>query len=95
MQEGLTNIARYSGATTAKISLGKRRESVEFSISDNGIGIAEDKIFSKKSFGIISMKERAASLGGQLKIFREDDRFTVINLIFPLINKDKNDNSDL
>jgi PAS domain S-box-containing protein len=95
MQEGLTNIARYSGATTTKISLGKSRESVEFSISDNGIGIAEDKIFSKKSFGIISMKERAASLGGQLKIFREDDRFTVINLIFPLINKDKNDNSDL
>ena len=95
MQEGLTNIARYSGATTAKISLEKRKENVEFSISDNGIGIAEDKIFSKKSFGIISMKERAASLGGQLKIFREDDRFTVIKLVFPLKNKDKNDNSDL
>ena len=95
MQEALTNIARYSGATTAKISMGKRKENIEFSISDNGTGIAEDKIYSKKSFGIISMKERAASLGGQIKIFREDDRFTVVNLIFPLKNKIKNDNSDL
>ena len=95
MQEALTNIAKYSGASTAKISLGKRKGNIEFSISDNGIGIAEDKIFSKKSFGIISMKERAASLGGKIKIFREDDRFTVISLIFPLNIKDKNENSDL
>ena len=95
MQEGLTNIARYSGATTAKISLGKRGENIEFSVSDNGIGITEDKILSKKSFGLINMNERAASLGGRLKIFREDERFTVISLIFPLKNKSKDDNSDL
>jgi signal transduction histidine kinase len=95
MQEALTNIARYSEATTVKITLSRKGDNIDFSISDNGIGITEDKIYSKKSFGIISMKERAASLGGTLEIYREDNRFTVINLIFPLNNKGTNENSDL
>jgi PAS domain S-box-containing protein len=95
MQEALTNIARHSGATTVKIMLTRKGDNINFSISDNGIGITEDKINSKKSFGIISMKERSASLGGTFKISREDDHFTVINLIFPISNKVTNENSDL
>ncbi len=95
MQEALTNIARHSKATTVKIRLIKEGDNINLSISDNGIGITEDKINSKKSFGFISMKERATSLGGTLKISREDNHFTVIDLIFPLNNKVTNENSDL
>jgi signal transduction histidine kinase len=95
MQEALTNIARYAGATIVKIMLIKKGDNIDFSISDNGIGIAEDKVLSKNSFGIISMKERAASLGGTLKIYREDNRFTVIKLFFPLKNRGTDENSDL
>jgi len=95
MQEALTNIARYAEATSVKIVLSKKGDNIDFSISDNGIGIAEDKVLSKNSFGIISMKERAASLGGALKIYREDNRFTVVNLIIPFKNKGTNENSDL
>ena len=61
----------------------------------NGIGIAEDKIDKKKSFGIISMKERAASLGGSLKIYRTSDNLTVIGLIFPLNNNGIDENPNL
>jgi two-component system sensor histidine kinase UhpB len=95
MQEAFTNIARYSGATTAKIVLGKRGGNIEFSVSDNGTGLSDDKISSKKSFGIISMRERAASLGGTLKIFREDERFTVIHVVFPNNKNVSNENSDM
>jgi len=95
MQEALTNIARYSGATSVKIMLYKNGDNIDFSISDNGVGIPEDKLLSKNSFGIISMKERAASLGGTLEIYREDNRFTVINLIFPFKNRGTDENSDL
>jgi two-component system sensor histidine kinase UhpB len=95
MQEALTNVARYSKASIVKIMLSKSGENIDFSISDNGIGITEDKLLSNKSFGIISMKERAASLGGILKIYREDNRFTVINLVFPIENKETGENSDL
>lgn len=87
MQEALTNIARHSKANSVVIKLFKTRNKIEFSISDNGIGITEDNKYSTKSFGIINMKERAASLGGNLKIYREDERFTIISLVFPLSNK--------
>ena len=95
MQEALTNIARYSKASTVKIMLSRRDDDIDFLISDNGIGIPEEKLISQNSFGIISMKERAASLGGILKIYREDNRFTVINLIFPFNNKGNNENPDM
>jgi two-component system sensor histidine kinase UhpB len=95
MQEALTNIARHSGANSVKISLTRKGDYINFSVSDNGIGMTEEKINSKKSFGILSMKERSASLGGTFKIYREDNHFTVINLIFPLSNKVSNENTDL
>jgi len=89
MQESLTNIARHSKATRVIIGLRKSAESICFMISDNGIGIKEHEKISKKSFGIISMKERAASLGGTFDIFQEKGSGTVINLILPLSKNDK------
>ena len=64
MQESLTNISRYAKASRADISLSKSDDIVHFAISDNGIGISESHLKSKKSFGLIGMKERSASLGG-------------------------------
>ncbi len=95
LQEALTNVARHSGATTVVINLGKTKAGLGFSISDNGKGISEDKIYSKNSFGIINMIERAAVLGGTYKIYRKDDRFTVVSFVFPLSNKGTNENFNL
>ena len=86
MQESLTNIARHARATHVEVSLYENEESVHFRIADNGIGITGDEIKSKKSFGIMSMKERAASLGGSFEIYSENDNGTVIKLIL-LLNK--------
>jgi PAS domain S-box-containing protein len=84
MQEALTNIARHSNADEVGIRLFKNDNDLRFSISDNGIGITEDQVRSNNSFGIISMKERAASLGGKFEISGSKNQGTVINLIFPL-----------
>lgn len=85
MQESLTNIARHSKATRVEISLNIKNDTIYFSISDNGIGITENEINSRKSFGLIGMKERAASLGGTLKINQKNGKGTEIMLIFPII----------
>lgn len=84
MQESLTNIARHSQATRVQISLSKSDDLINFRISDDGVGIKENEIKSKKSFGIMGMKERAASLGGSLEIYNEIGLGTVVMLIIPL-----------
>lgn len=95
MQESLTNISRHSGATQVDIVLTKTIESINFRISDNGIGITENEINSKSSFGIMSMQERAVSLGGTFNIYTENDNGTIITLNLPLNNIYSNENSDL
>ena len=64
----------------------KKGEYLNLSIIDNGVGISETDLQSKKSFGIIIMKERAASLGGSFDIYRNNDQGTVIKLILPITN---------
>jgi PAS domain S-box-containing protein len=95
MQEALTNVARHSNATKVEIGLIQKGHNLCFSMSDNGIGITEGQLTSRKSFGIISMKERAGSLGGTFEISGGDDGGTLIQLIFPLNLKGKNENIDL
>lgn len=82
MQESLTNIARHSGANQIRISLSSMGDSNQFVVADNGVGISEDKIHSKNSFGIIGMRERAISMGGNFDIFT-DDFGTKIIISFP------------
>ncbi len=84
MQESLTNIARHSGASQVKISLFSSENLINFTISDNGIGIPDLKLSSKKSFGLIGMRERAITLGGTFRIFNESGKGTVVSLIFPI-----------
>lgn len=86
MQESLTNIARHAGATHIEILLHQNDDFIQFIISDNGVGITQDQIHSKKSFGIISMKERAASLGGTFEIDRGENFGSKIMITFPTIN---------
>jgi len=83
MQESLTNIARHSKATFVDIKFARTNGKIHFRISDNGIGITENEIKSKKSFGLIGMKERAASLGGTIEISYQKDVGTAILLTFP------------
>ncbi len=81
VQESLTNIARHSNATKAEISIGMADGTIELNISDNGKGITPEEIESKKSFGIMSMKERASSVGGSFNIYSEAGHGTSIKII--------------
>jgi len=87
MQESLTNIARHSKANRVEISFSNDNGIIHFKISDNGVGIREDGLNSKKSFGIIGIKERAIALSGSCKIYSKNGEGTVIHLTFPLNKK--------
>jgi len=84
IQESLTNISRHSGASRAYISLSKTENRINLRISDNGVGITDDDVKSKKSFGIISMKERVAFLSGTFDVYSEKGHGTVIKIVIPV-----------
>jgi PAS domain S-box-containing protein len=87
LQESLTNIARHSKANRVEISFSNDNGVIHFKISDNGVGIKEDGLNSKKSFGIIGIKERAISLSGSCSIYSKNGEGTVVHLTFPLNKK--------
>jgi len=95
MQESLTNIARHSGANRVDIRLKNNADTINFRISDNGHGITEEEINSKKSYGIIGIRERAISLGGRCDISGEKDKGMTIDLNFPINIKYANEGIDL
>ncbi len=90
VQESLTNIARHAKATHVEINISETDDCINLRITDNGIGINEEKLKSKDSFGIISMKERTALLGGTLNIYNKNNAGTEIMLILPINYKMEN-----
>ena len=78
-QEALANVARHSQATEARLALVYTADSVQLSVSDNGVGFdpqaaAEDGITPGPwgGFGLIGMRERVAVLGGSLAVTSHD-----------------------
>ncbi len=78
-QEALANVARHSQATEARLALVYMADSVQLSVSDNGVGFdpqaaAEDGITPGPwgGFGLIGMRERVAVLGGSLTVTSHD-----------------------
>jgi len=70
-QEGLNNILKHSRATKASLTLTSSGNTINAVIEDNGIGFLVDDVLSPlqtKSLGLISMRERVALIGGDLKI---------------------------
>jgi PAS domain S-box-containing protein len=84
LQEAMTNVARHSVATQAKIQLSSDRERLRLEVRDNGRGISEDRIASSASLGLVGMRERARSLGGDVEIRGATGRGTTVLLTIPL-----------
>jgi PAS domain S-box-containing protein len=67
VQEALTNIARHSGARSATVRVWAMPDDIEVEIEDQGAGFDPGQLRAHPhSVGLAGMRERAASLGGQL-----------------------------
>jgi PAS domain S-box-containing protein len=73
-QEALTNVVRHSQATKVGVVLreGERGpcgdETIVLEIRDNGRGITEEEILHPEALGLLGMKERVLTFGGELSI---------------------------
>lgn len=69
IQESLTNVRKHSGASRATVRLSHDGSRVRFSVTDNGHGFDVAATgFGRDGFGMYTMRDRIAMLGGSLAI---------------------------
>lgn len=84
VQESLTNVSRYAKASEVKIGVNFSSQDIDVSIADDGCGFDPGEILIKKTFGLLGMRERALTLGGDLMILSRPGRGTTIAVKVPL-----------
>jgi signal transduction histidine kinase len=82
LQESLTNVARHSGANEAWVRLRFTGHALELDVEDHGRGLPPG--LSGGGLGLVTMRERAALVGGTLEVSRRPEGGTLVQLRVPL-----------
>ncbi|HXF09747.1 MAG TPA: response regulator [Desulfuromonadaceae bacterium] len=88
-QETLTNIIRHANATRVDVRFMETGNSFVLEVRDNGRGISEAEINNTKSIGLLGMRERAALLGGEVRLRGEARKGTTVSVRIPKPGKNK------
>jgi nitrate/nitrite-specific signal transduction histidine kinase len=87
-QEALNNVVKHAAARQAKLTVLRQGAEVVLRIADNGQGFDPAEALadgtSRGNYGVISMRERAEALGGQLRIDSIIGEGTTITVMLPL-----------
>ena len=78
VQELLNNISKHAGATHILISLKQTRDTIQLHVSDNGIGIPDNK--RSGGFGLRGIEERVRALGGDWTLTTSGGTRIIVNL---------------
>jgi len=85
VQESLTNIARHANTKQAAVNLSYSLDTIDLEIIDLGAGFEpEFQISTSRGWGLIGIRERAESAGGNVTIRSKPGQGTTIQVIFPL-----------
>lgn len=84
LQESLTNVARHARASRVGIRLAVVDQGLTLEVTDDGVGIAPDRLDGTSSLGLVGMRERALACGGELCISGRTTLGTTVLLTIPL-----------
>jgi signal transduction histidine kinase len=82
--EAITNVVHHAQATKCRVEIALDEQDPKFlhlSIADNGVGLPANL---RAGVGILSMRERAAELGGKFEIQRQQNGGTTIYVVLPV-----------
>ena len=70
VQEALTNVARHAQATECNVRLTQLSDRLLVEVEDNGVGFIDDtdRPIVARGLGLVSVRERAARLGGTFNV---------------------------
>jgi len=88
VQEAVSNVIRHAGAGSVTIILGLRDGLVQLRIQDDGRGFdpgpASRDAVENQQLGLLGIRERAESLGGQFQIESGPEKGTVLQVTIPV-----------
>jgi signal transduction histidine kinase len=79
--EALTNVTKHANAASCTIRLTADGEALVVEVADDGSGIAAG---TPSGVGLVSLRERAAELGGKCEIECPESGGTVVRARLPL-----------
>jgi signal transduction histidine kinase/YHS domain-containing protein len=87
IQEGLSNVRRHAGATTAAVRVRFQPDALQVEVADDGHGIltsqTPDELAAQGHWGLLGLRERAARLGGTVDLVSESGRGTRLVMELP------------
>jgi signal transduction histidine kinase len=86
-REALSNTARHSRATRARLELLVEGDSLTMLVHDNGIGFDPDAARGDRHLGLDNLRGRAASMGGTLQIDSQSGGGTSIIVRLPVADR--------
>ncbi|MBI5084989.1 MAG: hypothetical protein HZB13_10390 [Acidobacteria bacterium] len=82
-QEALTNVARHTKATRVTVRLHRQDGQIKLHIADNGQGVQPGAASADHGLGLVGMRARARSAGGELKVQTAPGQGVEIDASFP------------
>ena len=85
VQEAVLNVRKHASASEVEIRFESTEDGHRLRIRDNGHGMADnaDGAVQRQHFGLSTMRERAESLGANLRIHSAQPRGTVVRIDLP------------
>lgn len=83
VQESLTNVARHAEASRVEISLRQQKGHYLLEVCDSGNGF-DPAVRRKKSFGLVGVRERVHTLGGEITLSSAPGQGTTVEVRIPI-----------
>lgn len=83
VQEALTNVARHAAATEVRVTMKHEGENLVVRVRDNGRGYDPQVTARRKTYGLLGIRERARTLGGDARIERLEEGGTLVEIVIP------------
>jgi PAS domain S-box-containing protein len=83
-QEALTNVTRHARADHVEVRVEIKGATLRLWVRDDGVGITAEAANSRRSLGLLGVRERARRLGGWVTIGPAQPRGTLLDLQIPL-----------
>ena len=83
-QEALCNVVRHAGARAATVSLRSEGDGLELLVRDDGVGFDADLEDSRRTLGLLGMRERVHLVAGRIDIKSEPGKGTAVSVRVPL-----------